>query len=66
MNKIKWIAPDTTGDKCGIYNNKYVDIVASVDNTWSYYYNNQRIEGDLPSRDVAEQKLIEYLAANNP
>ena len=69
MKKIKWSdslkkrtdPAKAVYDWCGKYNSKYVDLTLSYNVTWSYWFDSNRIEDGLPSREVALQKLIEFL-----
>lgn len=69
MKQIKWTdsLKERTdpayedSDWCGKYKGKYVDLTLRYDGTWSYWYDGKIIQSGFSSRDVALQKLTEFL-----
>jgi len=62
--KINWTDdPDDDGthDLCGTFGDKYVDVVRHEAGHWAYFFNDERINSHLPSRDVAKRKAEQYL-----
>ncbi len=69
MNQIKWSdslkkrtdPAYSNYDWCGTYEGKYVDLTLSYNGTWSYWVDGKRIQDGFPSREMALQKLTEFL-----
>ena len=69
MKQIKWadsLKERTDPEKadwdwCGTYKGKYVDLTFRYNGTWSCWYDSKLIQDELPSRDIALQKLTEFL-----
>lgn len=65
---IRWSTSDDAGneddgthDLCGTFLGKYVDVVRSdVDQTWSWFFDGERHESGIQTRDAAKQRLVEY------
>lgn len=61
---------DDTHDLCGKFNGQYVDVVRRESNgTWSIFYNNERLESEIPTRAAAKARITARLTQatlNNP
>ncbi len=60
--EINWSNPNENEDYdlCGKFRGKYVDVVRHVNGTWSWFYDGNRHESGILTREDAKQRVGKF------